>query len=225
MALNIGDNFKQRWLAIPEAIRHSYCDELRHICALLEPESQVQKWQYQDAVIQQRQRHVTEQAYAELKQQILAEQARLKAQQKRERQAALEQALADKRAQEQADLLKLEQQEAAQQQQQDEYLKRFGEHLIQQSHCLSTAPLRTQADSNPRAIAETATKPLPSQCAVASASASQALSGTEQDSELRLRLELEAEALINQTLEELRLKLRSAAIEEIALQIAKNNKA
>jgi hypothetical protein len=219
VALNIGENFKQRWLATPESIRHSYCDELRHISALLDPESQLQKWQYQEAVLQQRQRQITEQAYKQLKLQILAEQARLREAQKQARQAALEQALEDKRAEQHAKLAKQEQLDALKQQQQDAYLKQFAEQLQQQSAAIIQQPISKFDVRQVKAFDVRATEPSP----VVSRPQPASALPTSAYEELKLRLELEAQQWIEQALAELRSQLLAAAAEEIELQLAQHS--
>ncbi|KAA8733154.1 hypothetical protein F4V57_07955 [Acinetobacter qingfengensis] len=232
MALNIGDNFKQRWLATPEAIRHSYCDELRHICALLEPETQLQKWQYQEAVLQQRQRQITEQAYQQLKKQILAEQARLAEERKRQRQAELEQILAEKRAEQQAELLKLEQQEQLKLKEQDAYLKQLAQELQQQSLAINQQPIAkfdvnqvkqfnvVSEQSTGKYLATTIHDCNNSQIATAIAATDLSPSTSSLNDDLKIRLELEAEYYIEQTLLHLREKLQAAAREEIEIILA-----
>ena len=98
MPLNIGENFKQRWLNTPETVRQTFCEELEHISRLLEPETVFHKWQHQEALLQQKHRKVIEDAYELLKQELLAEQARLAEERRHKRQAEFEQKLNEKRA-------------------------------------------------------------------------------------------------------------------------------
>ena len=37
MALNVGQDFKKRWLDTPEAVRQTFVDDLNRICDLLSP--------------------------------------------------------------------------------------------------------------------------------------------------------------------------------------------
>lgn len=209
MALNVGENFKQRWLATPENVRQTYCDELKFICALLEPDTQINKWQHQEVLLQQRNRQMIDQAYSQLKKEILAEQARLAEERKRQRQAALEQALADKRAQQEAEIAQREAQDRLKEQQQTEYLQQFAKDLQQQTVHQSNLNITkfdvsqvkhfNQQHNNDRKINATTSSP--------------------QSEDLKTRLELEAEYYIEQTLQQLREKLKAAAQEEIELII------
>lgn len=54
MALNVGPDFKQRWLDVPDAVRQAFLDDLQRICAVLKPESNIQKWLEKDAQAQPR---------------------------------------------------------------------------------------------------------------------------------------------------------------------------
>ena len=208
MALNVGENFTQRWLATPEAVRQTFCDELNHICDLLDSTEHISKWQYQDAVLQQKNKKVIERAYAELEQQILAEQARLAEERKRQRQAELEQALAEKRALEAKQVAELEAQEQQQAQYQDAYLQQLAQELHQQSTSSNLDSLRkfnTQDVKQFNSIQHHEAPP------------------TAEHQDLRTRLELEAEFYIEQTLQQLKTKLQAAAQEEIALIMAQQN--
>ena len=208
MALNVGENFTQRWLATPEAVRQTFCDELNHICDLLDSTEHISKWQYQDAVLQQKNKKVIERAYAELEQQILAEQARLAEERKRQRQAELEHALAEKRALEAKQVAELEAQEQQQAQHQDAYLQQLAQELHQQSTSSNLDSLRkfnTQDVKQFNSIQHHDAPP------------------TSEHQDLRTRLELEAEFYIEQTLQQLKTKLQAAAQEEIALIMAQQN--
>lgn len=208
MALNVGENFKQRWLATPESVRQTYCDELKFICALLEPDTQIAKWQHQEVLLQQRNRHRVDQAYSQLKQEILAEQARLAEERKRQRQAALEQALADKRAQQQAEIAAIEAQDRLKEQQQTEYLQQFAKDL-QQQVMHQTAVQIAKFDV-------TQVKQFNHDDQNSSATVDK-FSSSPQGDDLKTRLELEAEYYIEQTLQQLREKLKAAAQEEIEI--------
>ena len=208
MALNVGENFTQRWLATPEAVRQTFCDELNHICDLLDSTEHISKWQYQDAVLQQKNKKVIERAYAELEQQILAEQARLAEERKRQRQAELEHALAEKRALEAKKVAELEAQEQQQAQHQDAYLQQLAQELHQQSTSSNLDSLRqfnTQDVKQFNSIQHHDAPP------------------TAEHQDLRTRLELEAEFYIEQTLQQLKTKLQAAAQEEIAMIMAQQN--
>ena len=208
MALNVGENFTQRWLATPEAVRQTFCDELNHICDLLDSTEHISKWQYQDAVLQQKNKKVIERAYAELEQQILAEQARLAEERKRQRQAELEHALAEKRALEAKQVAELEAQEQQQAQHQDAYLQQLAQELHQQSASSNLDNLRqfnTQDVKQFNSIQHHDAPP------------------TAEHQDLRTRLELEAEFYIEQTLQQLKTKLQAAAQEEIAMIMTQQN--
>lgn len=202
MALNVGENFTQRWLATPEAVRQTFSDELNHICDLLNSNEHITKWQYQDAVLQQKNKKIIERAYAELKQQILEEQARIAEERKRQRQAELEQALAEKRALEAKQVAELEAEEQQQAQHQDAYLQQLAQELHQQSTSSNLDSLRkfnTQDVKQFNSIQHHDAPP------------------TAEHQDLRTRLELEAEFYIEQTLQQLKAKLQAAAQEEIEL--------
>ena len=214
MALNVGENFTQRWLAAPEAVRQTFLDELNHICELLDSNEHITKWQYQDAVLQQKNKKIIERAYAELKQQILEEQARLAEERKRQRQAALEQALAEKRALEAKQVAELEAQEQRQAQHQNAYLQQLAHELQQQSTASNFDNQRkfdtqnikqfNRSDNNVVASAEITEQHAPAP-------------EMSEHQDLRTRLELEAEFYIEQTLQQLKAKLQAAAQEEIEL--------
>lgn len=42
MALNVGQDFKKRWLNAPEAVRQTYQEDLARICDLLLPQTSIQ---------------------------------------------------------------------------------------------------------------------------------------------------------------------------------------
>lgn len=48
VALNVGQDFKKRWLNAPEAVRHTYQQDLARICDLLEPQTPIQLWVLND---------------------------------------------------------------------------------------------------------------------------------------------------------------------------------
>ena len=91
MALNVGQDFKQRWLDVPEAVRQAFIDDLHRVCNVLKPETNIQKWLEKDELAQQQSFETIERAYVERKAQLI-EDARLR------HQRALEQSLAQKRA-------------------------------------------------------------------------------------------------------------------------------
>lgn len=195
MSLNIGENFKQRWLDTPEPVRQIFCDELQHICDLLEPDTQFHKWQHQEAILQQKHRKIIEQAYEQLKQEILTEQARVAEERRQQRQAELEQQLADKRALEAARL---------------ELLRVQEQHKIQQDQLqLQQIAKDLEHDLRVQSAAE-----------IARFEATQSKQFNRQKlslEEIKLRLEIEAEQMIDQMLQDVKQQLKLAAKEEIDL--------
>ena len=67
MALNVGRDFKQRWLNVPEAVRQTFIDDLGRICDVLQPDSNVQQWLEHDQKRQALSFERIETAYAERK--------------------------------------------------------------------------------------------------------------------------------------------------------------
>jgi len=91
VALNVGQDFKKRWLNTPETVRQTYQEDLARICDLLLPQTQIQTWIQLEEKAQLRSQQRIDQAYAHLKAELI-EQARVR------KQLALEKALAEKRA-------------------------------------------------------------------------------------------------------------------------------
>lgn len=193
MALNVGPDFKQRWLNTPEAVRQTFIDDLSRICEVLNPETAVEEWLVRDQQLQKESERKIEAAYAQRKAELI-EEARIR------RQRALEKALAEKRAEEQA---------YAEQLRRDEERK-FAEQtqkLAEMRHMLDTEvqDYAARYQKNPDQVFDFAKGRL-------DINDTQILSELES---LRLRLELEAETVIEQTVNALREKLRAAAKEEI----------
>lgn len=132
MALNVGENFKQRWLDTPLAVRECYERELRHICELLEPTSYYDYWLKNHKQLEQQNQLDCQKAYAERKQQILDEQAYQAELRRQQRQAELEQALALQRQAQQQAVLQLQQDEQQQQQLQLQALQAYAVQLQQE---------------------------------------------------------------------------------------------
>lgn len=194
MALNVGPDFKQRWLDVPDAVRQAFLDDLQRICAVLKPETNIQKWLEKDAQAQQHSDEKIEQAYAERKAQLI-EAARLR------RQQALENSLAKKRAAQANYAQALLLDEARQFAQQSQSL-----NLIRQNLQHETQTYTARYHQNPETSALNFSKGLIS------------MTDTEMLSELdsvRLRLELEAETLIEQAVTVFRARLHQASKEEI----------
>lgn len=189
MALNVGPDFKQRWLNVPEAVRQTFINDLARICDVLQPETSLQEWLAHDQQMQKESERKIEEAYAQRKAELI-EEARIRKQQ------ALEKALADKRAQEQAYIEQMKLDEERKYAEQTRTLE-----LLRDS--LNAEVLNYTARFEQNRILN---------------SAQINIDDTEILSELestRLRLELEAETAIEETLVQLRNRLRAAAREEI----------
>ena len=193
MALNVGPDFKQRWLNVPDAVRQTFIDDLGRICEALQPDSDIQRWLEADQKQQQLSFQRIEAAYAARKAQLI-EEARIR------RQQALERSLQEKRAAQQA---------YAEQLQQDEQ-RRFAEQaqtlaLIRQTVERDTLTYTSRYHKNPEGSPFNFAKGL-------------TVPDHEMLSELesvRIRLELEAESQIEQAVAAFRAKLQAAAQEEI----------
>ena len=202
MALNVGPDFKQRWLDVPDAVRQAFLDDLQRICAVLKPETNIQKWLEKDAQAQQHSDEKIEQAYAERKAQLI-EAARLR------RQQALEHSLAKKRAAQANYAQALLLDEARQFAQQSQSL-----NLIRQNLQHETQTYTARYHQNPETSALNFSKGLIS------------VTDTEMLSELdsvRLRLEREAETLIEQAVTVFRARLHQASKEEIDYVLSHSN--
>lgn len=197
MALNVGDHFKQRWLNTPEAVRQTIRDDLSHICTLLEPETVVSQWQQQDLVLQHQHRKQTKAAYDQLKKEILAERARIAEEEKRKRQAELEQRIAEQR---QLELERLEQLKREEQLQRERELNQLRHIAAELKHELNM-PTATEIV---RFNTQLATQYQQEQLSL---------------DEIQVRLELESESMIEDILNKVRLQLKQAAHEEIQLMI------
>lgn len=195
VALNVGQDFKKRWLNAPEAVRHAFVDDLNRICDLLNPASNIESWLANDQRSMQVAQLKTEQAYADLKAQLI-EEARVR------KQLALENSLVEKREQ---------QQKYNQQLQQDE-IRQFNAQTV------SLAALRHSIDQETVEYSSRYSKN-PETPAIDYANGQFRIQDEQITSELesvRLRLELEAETLIEQAVSSFRTKLQTAATEEIA---------
>lgn len=194
MALNVGQDFKKRWLDAPEAVRQTYLDDLNRICDLLTPESNLQAWMDNDKRAMQVAQLKVEQAYADLKAQLI-EAARLR------KQLALEKSLAEKRALQQQYNQQLLDDEIRQFQQQTVSLAAIREDI--QSEIIEYTARYTENPKTP------ATDYANNHFKVAD---HQIMSELES---VRLRLELEAETFIEQAVQDFRAKLKAASDEEI----------
>ncbi|MCH7396234.1 hypothetical protein MMP66_18455 [Acinetobacter dispersus] len=195
MALNVGQDFKKRWLNAPEAVRQTYQDDLARICDLLLPQTLTQTWTQHEENAQQLSQLRIDQAYADLKADLI-EQARIR------KQLALEKALEEKRAAEAAYAAQLQADEARQFEQQTENLLALRGHIDQE-----IAQQTERYQSNPEQPSIDYSQ---AQCVVIDDQ--QILSELES---VRVRLELEAEGLIEQAVTVFRAKLHALAQDEI----------
>lgn len=194
VALNVGQDFKQRWLNVPDAVRQTFIDDLYRVCNVLKPETNTQKWLEKDELAQKQSFEKMETAYAECKAQLI-EDARLR------RQHALEQSLANKRAAQKAFAESLQQDEVRQFIEQTQTL-----NFIRQNLERETQTYTARYHKNPEGSALNFAK------GILSIQDNQILSELES---VRLRLELEAETLIEQAVTVFRAKLHQASQEEI----------
>ncbi|KGT46788.1 hypothetical protein [Acinetobacter sp. HR7] len=189
MALNVGPDFKQRWLNVPEAVRQTFIDDLARICDVLKPETSLQEWLVRDQQMQKESELKIEEAYAQRKAELI-EEARIRKQQ------ALEKALADKRAEELAYIEQMKLDEERRYAEQTRMLE-----LLRDSLNAEVQNYAARFEQNPLINA--------TQIKIEDSEILSELEST------RLRLELEAETAIEETLVQLRNRLRAAAREEI----------
>ncbi|WP_104500891.1 cell division protein BlhA [Acinetobacter indicus] len=193
MALNVGPDFKQRWLTAPEAVRQTFIDDLHRISEVLQPDSDLKRWVEYDQQQQQQSFQKIDQAYAELKIQLI-EEARIR------RQQMLEQRLAQQRADQAAYVQALYQDELQQFAAQTETLASLRTQLDQE-----ILDYTARYQKNP----ENGSFNFAKGVRIAD---EQILS--ELDS-VRVRLELEAETRIEEAVQQFRSQLQAAAQEEI----------
>ncbi|PVZ87682.1 hypothetical protein C9426_11560 [Serratia sp. S1B] len=194
MALDVGADFEKRWLNAPQAVRQTYIDDLTRICKLFSNDVRLEDWLSKNKQAQLQSYETIENAYAELKAQLL-EEARIR------RQHALEQSLAKKRAQQQAYIDDLQLNERLQHQAQTQQLQALQQQLGQESLAYSERYTTT-----PKLCFEATIN------SVISPEIQHALDN------LKIRLELEAESLIEQiqqSVNHLNQKIQQAADEEI----------
>ena len=187
MTLNVGQDFKKRWLGAPEAVREAFLNDLNRISDLLNPESNIQAWLDNDQRAQQVAQLKVEQAYAD-------EKARVRKQQ------ALEKSLAEKRAEQDAFNQQLIKDELIRFQQQTQDLHALRQEIDQESRQYSD-----RYSKNPDEVVNFARGNLH----IADDQIQNELES------VRLRLELEAETQIEQAVKLFREKLKIAAQEEI----------
>jgi len=201
VALNVGPDFKQRWLNVPEAVRQTFIDDLSRIRDVLKPESNTGEWLAFDQKQQQMSFELIEEAYAKRKAELI-EVARQR------KQLALEQKLQEKRAAQHAAAEQLKQDEIRQYAEQTQTLS-----LIRQSIEHEVQIYTSRYMKNPDTVAVNFSKGL-------SVTDHEILSELES---VRVRLELEADSAIEQAVSAFRAKLQIAAQEEIEY-ILKNSK-
>lgn len=197
MALNVGDNFKQRWLNTPEAVRQTIRDDLLHISSLLEPETIVNQWQQQDVLLQHQHRKQTKAAYDQLKREILAERTRIAEEAKRQRQAELEARIEQQR---ELELARLAQLKAEEEQNALRELAQLKHIAVQLQHELNMPSATEVVRFNTQLVHQYQQQELSLD-------------------EIQVRLELESESIIDQMLSKVRIQLKQAAQEEIQLLI------
>lgn len=192
----MGENFEQRWLATPERVRQIYLDDLARISDLLNTDTDLKTWQTQEKKHQATFKEDIDQAYQDYKKELL-EQARL-----RERKV-LEDRLFKKREQQAQAVIKMQQEEQQQFQQENEMLKALGQSL--QQNTTEYAPMvLSQIGQQPQ---------------------TQELSNTVLNQVLenvQVRLELEAESLIDQVQQAIKAfnqNMTQATQEEVELAI------
>lgn len=202
MTLNVGSDFKQRWLTAPQAVRQTFMDDLHRICEVLQPETQLHHWIAEDQRAQQQSHEKIEQAYAELK-------ARLIEEARQRRQLALEKKLEQQRAEQAAYAAQLQQDEAQRFAEQTQALE-----LMRQSLDQEISNYTARYEQNPELHTVTFNQ------AVTAVSDDKIASELES---VRLRLELEAETQIEQAVTVFRARLHTAAQEEIDYILKNSN--
>ena len=202
MTLNVGSDFKQRWLTAPQAVRQTFMDDLHRICEVLQPETQLHHWIAEDQRAQQQSHEKIEQAYAELK-------ARLIEEARQRRQLALEKKLEQQRAEQAAYAAQLQQDEAQRFAEQTQVLE-----LMRQSLDQEISNYTARYEQNPELPGVTFNQ------AVTAVSDDKIASELES---VRLRLELEAETQIEQAVTIFRARLHAAAQEEIDYILKNSN--
>ncbi|WP_171334463.1 hypothetical protein [Acinetobacter stercoris] len=194
VALNVGQDFKKRWLDAPEAVRQAFIDDLTRITELFDHKTQdIRAWIEYDQRSMQVAGLKVEQAYADLKAQLI-EEARVR------KQLALETALAEKRAKQTEYNKQLQIDEAHQYQAQTEALM-----AIRQNIDLEIEQYTSQYTKNP-VLGEIAITSIHSE------SKPQIQNELEN---IKIMLELEFEEIIEQAVSTFREKLQSATQEEI----------
>jgi len=191
VALNVGPDFKQRWLGVPESVRQAYLDDLNRICDVLKPDTSLDAWVDYDQQQQQYSLAKIDFAYTELKAHLI-EEAKIR------NQLALEQKIAKKRAEQEALALQLQLDEERKFAAETEKLSLLRQSLEQEVHAYTAR----YTQNSHHAVNHISVVPMNQND----------LSMLEN---LKLRLELESDALIEQAVTIFRAKLHTAAQEEI----------
>lgn len=197
MQLNVSQDFQQRWLATPMAVRQVYLDRLAQVCDLLTPEADMQAWLEHDQQDQIKAQARIQQGYLDYQAELIAA-ARLK------QRLILEEKITKQRALKAKQDAELEQAEQQAYQAQNQALQLLRQ---QQDQSIHTYIARYQKNPKHRYIGFNQSVSVPD---------TSMLSELES---VRLRLELEAEAVIEAKLNELRRVLKAAAQEEIELAL------
>ncbi|MEB3753305.1 hypothetical protein [Acinetobacter sp. MD2(2019)] len=207
MALDVGADFKTRWLNAPQAVRQTYLNDLGRICTLLNHETRLDEWLHSNKQAQLESYASIEQSYADLKAELI-EAARVRKQHK------LEQNLLKKRDQQQRFAQTLQQDELQQQQAQTAELQHLQQQVLTDFQDYAARYQKTPSTVSvaiPQVQAKTTT--------VVTPEIQEALDN------LKIRLELEAESLIAQiesAVKNFNSKLQLAAEEEISYLIKKD---
>lgn len=205
MALNVGADFKTRWLKTPVDVRQTYIDELNHVCDLLSFDTDFPTWQKNDQELQVQSQARIENAYAAYKAELI-EAARIR------EQHALEQSLHMQRQSQQAYIDALIEHETAKHkaQQQAGYDLQAALH-----HEYSQQAARYQKVS----LAMPASTTKNNKNKVLQPEIQQVIEN------IQIRLELEAEGLmqqIQQAVSQLNHQLQDAAEEELDIALNQN---
>lgn len=207
MVLNIGTDFKTRWLKAPVDVRQTYIDELNHVCDLLLLDTDFSTWQKDDEALQKESKTRIETAYANYKAELI-EAARIR------QQNALEQSIHLKRQQEQAFIDQIMADETHQQQQEKDTLYKL-QQTLHQEYSQYTSQYKKVALATPTPSTKS--------------NKNKTLQPEIQQliENIQIRLELEAEGLmqqIQQAVHQLSHQLQHAAEEELDIALQQKNK-
>ncbi len=203
MALNVGQDFKKRWLDAPVAVRQAFIDDLSRITELFDAKTKdINAWLEYDKRSLQVAGLKVEQAYTDLKN-TLIEEAKVRKQQ------ALETSLAQKRLEQSVYNQQLLKDEALQYQAQTESLQ-----VIRESLDAEIKTYTAQFSKNPTLGVVTLAQSL--------TMTTTAKPPIEDELEnIKIMLELEFEEIIEQTVNTFRAKLKDATQGEIEAILSK----